>query len=265
MAACAGTVDSAPPPRPVTPPAERVVLRPDTTSYLFASRLRVKQELQGQEQRTEEALRYRFTIALAPGAEGLQATFSIDSVLLAEGESMSDADVRAATGTRFAALVADTGELRGFAPTGGPSSSQLVARIGNDLKQLFPHLPGGGVLPGLTWGDTTEAVTRATGPELTIHAVTRYRSGDWTQHGSGRALPIDWTRRYTVSGHGVQLGQQYTLTGEGETVGESLLSVDGRYLGGTAGDSTTMEIVLTGVGITIPVDQARADTIGIVP
>jgi hypothetical protein len=223
----------------------------------------IDQEIQGQLQRSETSVRYRLTVDLLPADTGLSATFTIDTVLRGHGPSVAAEDLAHAVGRTFTADLARSGRLSDI--RGVESVSPFLRQIINQMSDFFPRLPRGGAAPGNTWVDTTEILTGSNGSDITIRAITRNSARDWGQHQEQLALPVNWTRTYTVTGAGEQLGQPFTLDGNGETQGQSFLSADGRYLGSVASDSRDIEILLTGVGMTIPLRQVRADTVRILP
>jgi hypothetical protein len=203
------------------------------------------------------------TVDLLPADTGFSATFTIDTVLGADGPTMVAADLARAVGRIFTADLEPSGRLANI--RGAESASPFLRQIFNQVSDFFPRVPMVGAGPGNTWIDTTEILTGSDGSDITIRAITRNVAGEWGQHEERLALPVNWTRTYTVTGTGEQLGQPFTLDGTGETQGQSLLSADGRYLGSVAADSRDIEILLTGVGMTIPVRQVRADTVRILP
>lgn len=239
------------------------VFQPGMTRYLAASHTTIDQEIQGQLQRSEMSIRYQMSVNLLPVDTGFAATFTIDTVLTAEGPAVVAADLAQATRRTFTATLAPTGRLDRV--QGGESTSPFLRQIYNQVSDFFPRLPSNGARQGLTWSDTTEIATDSDGSDITIRAITRHEAGEWGQHEAHLALPVNWTRTYTLTGTGEQLGQPFTLDGTGETHGLTFLSADGRYLGSVEADARDMEVLLTGVGMTIPLRQVRADTVRILP
>jgi hypothetical protein len=237
--------------------------QPGMARYLSASHTTIDQEIQGQLQRSEMSVRYRMSVNLLPVDTGFAATFTIDTVLVAEGPTVVAGDLAQAAGRTFTANLAPTGRLADV--RGGESTSQFLRQIFGQVSDFFPRLPTNGATQGLIWIDTTEIATGNNGSDITIRAITRHEAGEWGPHEAQRALPVNWTRTYTLTGTGEQLGQPFTLDGTGETRGLTFLSADGRYLGSVAADARDIEVLLTGVGMTIPLRQVRADTVRILP
>jgi hypothetical protein len=78
-------------------------------------------------------------------------------------------------------------------------------------------------------------------------------------------LPIEVTSNYTLTGTGQQMGQEFTLNGTGRRITKQSLSAQGKYLGATAQDSSTVTVSLTSMGMSFPSIQVRIDTVSVVP
>jgi hypothetical protein len=61
------------------------------------------------------------------------------------------------------------------------------------------------------------------------------------------------------------MGQDFSLSGTGRRVTRQNLSAQGRYLGASSHDSSTVTVSLTSMGMSFPSVQIRNDTVAVVP
>jgi hypothetical protein len=226
--------------------------------YQVVQHRHVEQTFQGQPLTTDLATRLGLTVTLA-GDSGLAATFIVDSISLEGGPVFPAEAVAGARGARFDATLLPDGlltELRGSDPT-NPVLQQLAFL----LQDFFPGTPRAGVSAGARWTDTTDAQGMSGGADIQVRTINTRSSPAWTTFGAVQALEILTDATIEISGSGTQAGQAFTVAGAGRGHGRHYLSADGRLLGGSHADSVTMEIDLSGVGITIPVTQWTTDTL----
>jgi len=262
VAGCAAGPDlPAPPPAPETPRA--FTFAPSATTYLVSSYSTIAQNIQGMAQETQTELRFRLVTDVLPSDSGLQASLVVDSILQVSMPGVSATDIDRVLGSQFGATLQPTGELADIDAM--ESNSPLFRVITNSVSQFFPRIPDGGLPSGTTWTDTTEVVGNNGAADITTAAITVHETSDWTPADGQDALTISWRASYTFTGQGEQLGQPFTIQGKGRRAGRYQLAADGRYLGSVMADSSTADVVVTNLGITVPIQNIRADTVSVVP
>lgn len=242
-------------------PLPRVRLVPDTARYRVASHLRVEQELGDRPQVSNLSLVYLLRVALAPGSAAgeLEAVITVDSVTRYEGAGAPGQAADQIRGLRFTGTLLPTGELRDL--QSAVSTDPLFAEIARDIREFFPRLPPSGVAGGDFWTDTTRQEITSGGVPLAIHSVAEHLVGEPVEDAGSRVLRIRTLTRYTFSGTGRQGGQEFAVEGSGRRHTIESVSLDGRYRGLVAADTSDFAITLTAAGLTIPGKQFRADTV----
>ena len=79
-----------------------------------------------------------------------------------------------------------------------------------------------------------------------------------------RAVRVHVRSSYTIVGEGEQGGQPMTLDGSGRRQVDQFLADDGRFLGAISADTAEVEVVLTSLGMIVPVNQTVADTLAVI-
>ncbi len=247
-------------PQEVPDAATRFTYANGTTRYLYASHRVTEQEVAGRSSRAENVLGIQFSTGITQGANNQSVQISVDSVLEASGPGLTAAMRRAITGLVLVGTLQPTGEITGLSSNGEPST--LMAIVTTAVQQFLPRIPADGAEPGAMWTDTTMVETNDGSTRVMRSAVVYSTAGDWIENGS--VLPITWRSEYTLEGEGQQMGQNFTLTGAGLTRGEHRLSSDGLYLGTSARDSSTADVILPTLGITVPISSVSADSVEII-
>jgi hypothetical protein len=246
---------------PTPAPAAAVTYRPGTTTYRLVQHRHVEQVFQGQPLTTDVVTRLELSTTLEPGDSGLVATFVIDSVALDGGPGFPAEAVAGAEGARFMAAMFPGGAL---APLDlSDPTNPLLQQLAFLLQDFFPTIPRAGAGVGERWTDTTEEHGTSGGADVHVTSVNVRSSPAWTTFSGAQALEVLTDATIEIEGTGAQAGQAFTVAGAGRGHGHHYLSVDGRLLGGSHADTVTMAIELTGLGVTIPVSQRTADTLGV--
>ncbi|HEX9729774.1 MAG TPA: hypothetical protein VGA37_14840 [Gemmatimonadales bacterium] len=252
--ACAGGAGAAPG-RAALSPSAPVSYTAGRVTYYVAVHGRYEQEVGGQSQQVGSVLRYQLTIVLEPAGLGFAARVVVDTVLQAQGQSLTDPE--AAGRAALTAVVSADGSV---ADLSGADATGVLGQIVNGLRFIYPRLPAGGLIPGGEWVDTSSATV--SGPaDLDVTTITQYRGGAWTEFAGRAAIAVVGTGTYDVIGAGEQAGQRFEITGIGVNRGTSYLGADGRFLGAVSTDTVYLDILLAGRGVTIPVRQIQFDTV----
>ncbi len=249
-----------------TAPATPITYRAYDAEYHGVTYGRIEQTFSGQTTANGFTMRYYVSVALTPGPETFQATLTLDSVPTLTGSALGfpQGEAERARGTAFTGQLTPEGVFRRF---GTPDSSLILVRqFQSRLRQLFfPRLPPGGALPGQTWTDTTESSSMSGGLDFTFRTVNRHEAVGWTRHAGERALRIVTVSNYTITGSGTQASaQRITVEGSGERRADEYVGANGTFLGLTAADTARLQAVVAQIGQTIPILQARIDTIRVV-
>jgi len=217
--------------------------------------------IEGQARTEGTILRYRVTAEIARADSAFDVTFVVDTVTQATASNIDAREIADASGATFVGRMAPTGQLEVRRLRG--ARSPLLDQLVNQLRDFFPHLPPGGIRPGLVWVDTTEAPREQGGAQLRVMAITRYGAREWEGQGPGATIRIDWEREYTVTGIGEQMSQPFSVRGTGSTSGVSSFSAEGTFLGSIRRDELHSKVLLESMGTTIQLRQTQSDTVRI--
>ncbi len=113
------------------------------------------------------------------------------------------------------------------------------------------------------WVDTTQTTSNSSGIDIEITAISEHEVLGWTIFDGQEALQFATVTRYTLAGAGNQLGQAISLEGSGVRHERHFVSASGSYLGGTSADTSHTNALVPEMGLTIPITQTRADSLGI--
>jgi hypothetical protein len=245
-------------------PSPLIAYQPHEAFYVGVTHGQVEQTFNNQVAESEFSLAYYLTVVVMGEQDALRVTLTIDSIAAVTGfpGGSLDARIDSSVGAEFTAGLGENGALQDF--SGGESSGSLVQELADRvLEQFFPLIPATGVGPGMEWTDTLTSEATVGGVKNTVQTVNHSSSIEWTTYGGERALHIETVSDYTFSGSGVQAGQDFSLDGQGRRHSHQYLSERGIYLGLVSADTAHAEAQLTDAGITIPVQQIRADTLSI--
>lgn len=263
LAACRGSAPAIETPGPIAAPrSENVRFGTGTARYRAVSQLKVDQEFNGQTQTTNMRLGYYASARIAAEGERLRATLTLDSMDVTEIPTISSAELARARGATFTAVLSPEGKLLEFTPS--DSTTQILRQLSAGFREFFPRIPANGARPGQQWTDTAGTQSNFGGAALTINSINQHDVTGWADYRGERALHIRTSSNYTVTGTGSQSGQALTIDGAGDRVSDRYLSSEGVYLGYVAADSSRFDVQLTGLGMTIPVRQARVDTLSVI-
>jgi hypothetical protein len=247
-------------------PTLAVVYQPHEAAYAGVTHGQVEQTFNNQVAESEFGLAYYLRVVVAGTQGDLGVTLSIDSISAVTGfpGGSLGARIDSASGAEFTARLSSNGELHDF--SGGESSGSLVRELADRVfAQFFPLIPVAGAQPGMEWTDTLTSKATVGGVENTVQSVNHSRSIEWATYAGQQALHIETVSNYTFSGSGMQAGQDFTLDGQGRRHSHQYLGAQGLYLGFVSADTAHAEAQLTRAGITIPVQQIRADTLSLTP
>lgn len=243
------------------PPA--VLYRPGTLRYVNHGRNHAQQEVMGQTQTQDFGVTSYLSLAVtaSPATPGsLKATLVVDSVIPDSGTSLPGADWNSARGLAYSGTLSPNGALTEVSGSDS-AAAPFVRGLLLGLRTFLPRLPTDGLRPGMGWVDTTETKNTAGGTgEITVRAITGHETSDWIDAAGTRALEVRHSGTYTLSGTASQGGQDLSLDGAGTRQSRTLISADGRYLGGESVDSATVTVLIPSQGMVVPVVQIQRST-----
>lgn len=252
---------------PAAPTAPSPIrLRPATLRYAVHRRLTIEQELAGTPP-THMSYRVFLTAAVTEPADsaGYPVTHTVDSIVPDSGSFLPPTvNFAAARGLRFSGRLAPTGQVRDIVPSDSVAAQTFAQFLGN-LRDFYPRLPAGGLLPDAVWTDTVTTTERNAGAEVVVHAVHQSTAAGWDQRNGTPCLRIEVRGTFTMQGSGEQSGQPFELAGSGTRVATEFVSAEGRYLGGEARDSMSLSVSLPAQGINVPIRQLVHSTVVVVP
>jgi hypothetical protein len=250
-----------------TPRSTDVVrLGPSALRYVVHQQFHVEQQFQGQTSTIDRGIRLFVAATISGPADsaGYPVTFTVDSIIPDSGSVIPPTlNLVAARGLRYLGHLTSAGEFRQTA-TSDATLAQTFTQIVGAFRNFYPRIPPGGLTLGAEWTDTSSTSDRAA-IDVTVKAIAHSRATTWEQRDGARCLRLEVSSAYSVSGSGDQGGQPLEVTGTGTRSGVQFLAVDGRYLGGEAHDSSSINVGLPMQGMTVPVRQITHSTIAVLP
>jgi len=246
-------------------PVRRAYYQPFGASYRGVSYTQTRQNFDDNTTETDFGLRYFIRADVDSAESGLSVTLQLDSIAVDEGArgGVTQQQVDSAGGAVFQANLEPNGRLSNF--YGGESSGGLASELADRiLKRFFPIIPGHGAEVGAAWVDTLDSRMVVNGMENTVSLISEHTALDWTTHAGERALQIATMANYTFTGSGSQAGNDFTLEGSGRRHITRFISEQGRYLGLVSADTSDGEAQVPALGIVIPIQQTRNDSLKII-
>jgi hypothetical protein len=169
------------------------------------------------------------TVTLADSAGGKSIRVVVDSIRGDSATPIPSPVLDSARGAVFNGFVEKSGRPTGLEPTGG---SPAGAQIQGLLSDFFPWVKPG-LKVGESWADTTSK-TNATGPDsVTIRRVTAYKAAAGETRASRKAVRVTQDFTSAVAGTQPTPNGPARIEGTGRGSGFYFVGTDGRYLGGT--------------------------------
>jgi hypothetical protein len=135
-------------------------------------------------------------------------------------------------------------------------------RFKNEIRDLFPGLPGGTVQTGDEWMVTRQFIEPAYGGEVTIVANYTYRVGDYTKKSGREVVQIDGTYTVEATGRGADDGVEFDLALKGEGKQTVYFSEDLRmYVRLDEEWNLTGSAINADLGEEVPIEHKRERTV----
>ena len=208
------------------------VMAPSTTKYRIDQSL--SQEIDataagGAKQKISFTTRSFVTVTLADSAGGKSIRVVVDSIRGDSATPIPAPVLDSARGSVFRGFIDKSGRPTGLEPAGGSSAG---AQIQGLLSDFLPWVKPG-LKVGDSWADTTSKTNGTGADSVTVQRVSAYRAAAGETHASRKAVRV--TQDYTSSVAGTQPtpnGPAH-IEGTGRGTGFYFVGTDGRYLGGS--------------------------------
>jgi hypothetical protein len=214
---------------------------PSTTKYRIEQSL--TQEIDaspagGAKQKIAFTTRSFVTVTLADSAGGKSLRVVVDSIRGDSATPIPAAVLDSARGVVFSGFVEKSGRPSGLQPTG---SSPAGAQIQGLLSDFFPWVKPS-LKIGQTWADTTSK-TNGSGPDsVTVRRISSYKTGPGETRESRKAVRVIHDFTSSVDGTQPTPNGPARIEGTGRGTGFYFVGSDGRYLGGTWQQQSSLTI-----------------------
>jgi hypothetical protein len=178
------------------------------------------------------------TVTLDDSAGGKTIRVIVDSVRGDTASPIPPAVLDSARGAEFRGFVERSGKPTGLEPTGKVAAA---AQIQGLLSDFFPWTKAG-LKIGDSWVDTT-AKTSATGPDtVTVRRISAYKAASNETRASRKAVRVTQEFRSSVDGTQPTPNGSAKIEGTGNGTGFYYVTADGRYLGGSWQQQSSLRI-----------------------
>jgi hypothetical protein len=218
-----------------------MLLAPTTTKY------RIEQSLSQEIDATaaggaKEKVAFRtisfVTVTLADSGGGKTIRVVVDSIRGDSTTPIPATVLDSARGTVFRGFVEKSGRPTGLEPVG---SSPAAAQIQGLLSDFFPWTRPG-LKVGQSWADTTSK-TNGTGTDsVTVRRVTAYKAAGGETRDARKAVRVTQDFTSSVAGTQPTPNGPARIEGTGRGSGFYFVGTDGRYLGGSWQQQSSLSI-----------------------
>lgn len=253
---------------PVAAPAVPASLRyaAGAGRYRMESAVQVTQEVMGTSQSTALTTTMLISTTLAEDAGNLLLSATVDSIAMTGNAPGIDAAALAnSRGRTVRARFTPMGRLIPMAAS-ADSADPVTIQMTRSVRELLGALPPS-TATGTTWTDTLSDANAMPGGggSMTTRSIRQHRVIGWEPRDTRQALHITTSGAFTIAGAGEVQGTAVQLEGSGNATVERYVSTDGVFLGLTSSDSTNLNVMVTSMGMTIPVRQVQRVTISRIP
>jgi hypothetical protein len=178
------------------------------------------------------------TVTLADSAGGKTIRVVVDSVRGDSASPIPPAVLDSAKGAEFRGFVDRSGKPTGLEPTGKVAAATQIQGL---LSDFFPWTRAG-LKVGDSWVDTT-AKTNGTGQDsVTVRRISAYKAAASETRASRKAVRITQEFRSSVGGTQPTPNGPAKIEGTGNGSGFYYVAADGRYLGGSWQQQSSLRI-----------------------
>ena len=178
------------------------------------------------------------TVTLADSAGGKVMRVVVDSIRGDSATPIPPAVLDSARGSEFHGFVQRSGKPGGLEPVSGASAA---AQIQGLLSDFYPWTRAG-LKVGDRWSDTT-AKTNGTGSDsVTVRRVSAYQAAAGETRDARKAVRVTQDFTSSVAGTQPTPNGPARIEGTGTGTGAYYVGTDGRYLGGTWQQQSSLKI-----------------------
>ncbi len=178
----------------------------------------------------------------------------LDSLALKPSENGSERD---AVGTVWQGQLTGAG----MGPLRTASKGALVADLGERARELFPALPGGGVLPGQQWADTSDASRHVEIFVAQEHRIRSWEAGGRSPRDGVIVQPVRLREQYEQLGTGQQAGREMRMSAQGTSSSTYYLLMTGTLDALVQTDSASRLITIPSTRQAVPTVQVTRTTV----
>jgi hypothetical protein len=216
------------------------VLAPSTTKYRIDQSL--SQEIDataagGAKQRIAFSTSSFVTVTLADSAGGKAMRVVVDSMRGDSATPIPGPVLDSARGAEFRGFVDKSGKPTGLEPVGGGAATQIQGLLSDFFPWTRPSLK-----IGESWSDTT-AKTNGTGSDsVTVRRVSAYKAAANETRDSRKAVRVTEDFTSSVAGTQPTPNGPARIEGTGSGSGAYYVGSDGRYLGGSWQQQSSLKV-----------------------
>jgi hypothetical protein len=218
-----------------------VLLGPSTTKYRIDQTLSQEMDATaagGAKQTISFSTTSFVTVTLADSAGGKVMRVVVDSIRGDSATPIPPAVLDSARGSEFHGFVQRSGKPGGLEPVSGASAA---AQIQGLLSDFYPWTRAG-LKVGDRWSDTT-AKTNGTGSDsVTVRRVSAYQAAAGETRDARKAVRVTQDFTSFVAGTQPTPNGPARIEGTGTGTGAYYVGTDGRYLGGTWQQQSSLTI-----------------------
>jgi hypothetical protein len=218
-----------------------ILLGPSTTKYRIDQTLSQEMDATaagGAKQSISFSTTSFVTVTLADSAGGKVMRVVVDSIRGDSATPIPPAVLDSVRGSEFHGFVQRSGKPSGLEPVRGPSA---VTQIQGLLSDFFPWTRAG-LKVGDRWSDTT-AKTNGTGSDsVTVRRVSAYTAAAGETRDARKAVRVTQDFTSFVAGTQPTPSGPARIEGTGTGTGAYYVSTDGRYLGGSWQQQSSLKI-----------------------
>ncbi len=237
-----------------------LVMAPSTTKYRIEQSL--SQELDataagGAKQKVAFSTISFVTVTLADSAGGRSIRVVVDSIRGDSATPIPSTVLDSARGSVFGGFIEKSGRPTGLQPVG---SSPAAAQIQGLLSDFFPWTRSG-LKVGQSWADTTSKTNGTGADSVTVRRVSAYKATAGESRESRKAVRV--TQQFTSSVAGTQPTPNgpARIEGTGRGTGSYFVGTDGRYLGGSWQQQSSLTISGSFATQPLPITLSQKTTV----
>ena len=178
------------------------------------------------------------TVTLADSGGGKSMRIVIDSLKGDSATPIPAAVLDSARGAEFRAFVERSGKPSGLEPV---HASSAIAQVQGLLSDFYPWSKAG-IKVGQSWSDTTSRVNGVGADSVTVRRVSAYKAAPTENRQPRNAVMVIEDFSSSIAGTQPTPSGPARIEGTGTGKGSYYLGTDGKYLGGTWQNVSSLKI-----------------------